>query len=224
MPGHCPLVATTICIAIALAACTPGAQRAADRSGDTAPAHARGSRPTQPEPRDVVAFWTAAGPTMWFVKDPAFDTRFRETFADLYGSAISGALGSWEATPEGMLALLILLDQYPRNSFRDTPRMYGSDELARAVAERGVASGRDRVVPVALRLFVYLPFAHSERLSDQDRSVELARTIGDDNLRHAEHHRDIILRFGRFPHRNPILGRPMRPEEQKYLDEGGYRG
>lgn len=172
----------------------------------------------------VVQFWEEAGPSRWFAKDEAFDRQFRERFKEEYAQAASGMFGDWEQTPTGALALILLLDQYPRNSFRGSPKMYATDVAARAAADRALAAGHDRQIEPALRRFVYLPFGHSELLADQERSVALAKTVGEDDGRHAEHHRDIIRRFGRFPHRNPILGRAMRPEEQKYLDEGGYKG
>ncbi len=172
----------------------------------------------------VVAFWREAGPGMWFAKDDAFDRRFRERFAHLYEAAARGKLSHWLATSDGALGLLILLDQYPRNSFRGTPRMYATDTLARAVAAAALAAGHDRAASAEMQLFFYLPFAHSEDMADQDRSVALVRRLGEPNVSHANRHRDIIRRFGRFPHRNPILGRAMRPEEQEYLDNGGYAG
>ena len=172
----------------------------------------------------VLAFWREAGPSMWFAKDPAFDKRFRERFADFHAKAAQGELRDWLAAPESALALVLLLDQYPRNSFRGTARMYATDAAARAAASAAIAKGHDRAVEPALQMFFYLPFAHSEDLADQDRAVELCRRLGEPHLSHAVHHRDIIRRFGRFPHRNPILGRAMRPEEQRYLDEGGYKG
>jgi uncharacterized protein (DUF924 family) len=173
---------------------------------------------------DVVAFWREAGPSMWFAKDDAFDRRFRERFILLHEAAARGELKSWESTSDGVLALLILLDQFPRNSFRNTPRMYATDAIAREVADRAILAGLDKAVPAELRTFVYIPFGHSESLADQERSVALARSVSESDLAHAQHHHDIVARFGRFPHRNPILGRKMRPEEQEYLDNGGYKG
>jgi uncharacterized protein (DUF924 family) len=172
----------------------------------------------------VVEFWREAGPSMWFAKDPAFDRRFRERFALLYEAAARDELRDWLKTPKGALALVLLLDQYPRNSFRGTPRMYATDTLAREVTGQAIEAGHDRTVSNDLAKFFYLPYAHSENLTDQDRGVALVRRLGEPDLAHAEHHRDIIRRFGRFPHRNPILGRAMKPEEQRYLDEGGYKG
>ena len=172
----------------------------------------------------VVAFWRKAGAGLWFAKDDAFDRRFREHFLSLYEAAARGELGGWLATAEGALGLVVLLDQFPRNAFRGTPRMYAADALAREVATAAIDAGHDRAVPMELQLFFYLPFGHSENLNDQERSVALAQRLGQPNVSHAERHRDIIQRFGRFPHRNPILGRTMRPEEQHFLDEGGYAG
>jgi uncharacterized protein (DUF924 family) len=176
------------------------------------------------EAPEVVAFWREAGPGMWFAKDDAFDRRFRQRFAHLYRAAANGELSDWLSTSDGALALLILLDQYPRNSFRGTPRMYATDALARAMAAAAINAGHDRAAPAEMQLFFYLPFAHSEDLADQDQSVSLVQRLGEPNVSHANRHRDIIRRFGRFPHRNPILGRTMRPEEQEYLDDGGYAG
>lgn len=172
----------------------------------------------------VVDFWREAGPGMWFAKDDAFDRRFRERFLHLYDAAARGELNGWLATSDGALGLLILLDQYPRNSFRGTPRMYATDALAREMATAAIEAGHDRAAPAEMQLFFYLPFAHSEDLADQERSVALAQRLGQPSLSHAEGHRDIIRRFGRFPHRNPILGRPMRPEERTFLDDGGFAG
>ena len=172
----------------------------------------------------VVAFWRDAGPGMWFAKDPAFDARFRDRFRVLHEAVARGEHRDWAATPEGALALVLLVDQYPRNSFRGTARMYATDALARELTTAAIAAGHDRRVEPALQTFFYLPYAHSEDLADQDRAVELVKRLGEPHLSHAIHHRDIIKRFGRFPHRNPILGRAMMPDEQQYLDEGGYRG
>ena len=119
---------------------------------------------------------------------------------------------------------MILLDQFPRNAFRGTPRMYATDPLARMLANDAIRRGHDREIEPALRVFMYLPFGHSENLADQERSVELVRHLGQPNLSHAEGHRDIVRRFGRFPHRNKILSRETRPEEQRFLDEGGFAG
>lgn len=176
------------------------------------------------EARAVIEFWREAGPGMWFAKDAEFDRKFRERFLALHEAAARGELDEWAQTAEGAMALVVLLDQYPRNSFRGTPRIYATDNAARSIADAAIAAGHDQAMEPALRLFFYLPFAHSEDLGDQDRSVALSEPLGEPSATHARRHRDIIRRFGRFPHRNPILGRAMREEEQRYLDEGGFRG
>jgi uncharacterized protein (DUF924 family) len=179
---------------------------------------------TSAEALAVVAFWIEAGPGLWFAKDEKFDTRFRERFLREHEAAARGELQHWQSTPDGALALVILLDQFPRNAFRGTRRMYDTDALARQAASTAFAAGYDREIAVELRKFFVLPFAHSENLADQERSVALARRISTDDLAHAEHHRDIVRRFGRFPHRNVILNRESTPEEKEYLANGGYKG
>ena len=173
---------------------------------------------------DVVAFWREAGPDRWFVKDNAFDQRFRTHGLALHEAAVRGALSSWTATAEGALALVLLLDQFPRNCFRGTARMFATDVLARSVASAAIDAGHDQAVEPELRLFFYLPFEHAENLDDQDRAVALITPLGERNLTFAEEHRAIIRRFGRFPHRNAVLGRKTTPEEQRFLDEGGFAG
>ncbi|MBZ9811153.1 MULTISPECIES: DUF924 family protein [unclassified Mesorhizobium] len=173
---------------------------------------------------EVIDFWWLVGPTMWFAKDAAFDRVFRERFLPLHEAAARGDCDDWAATPYGALALLVLLDQFPRNAFRGTPRMYATDKKARRIAAEAVDAGFQHEVHPSWRLFFALPFAHSENLADQDRSVALSREIGPADTIRAEHHRDIVRGFGRFPHRNAILGRQMRPEEQRFLDDGGFAG
>ncbi|WP_374444412.1 DUF924 family protein [Stella sp.] len=180
--------------------------------------------PTPPEAVAVVAFWRDAGPARWFAKDPAFDRTFAARFAADHAVAAAGGHDGWTASPDGALALVLLLDQYPRNAFRGTPAMYATDPAARRIASAAVAAGHDRHVAPGLRLFFYLPFGHSEDPADQERSVALARGLGQPSLGHAEGHRDIVRRFGRFPHRNPILGRTTTPDERRFLDEGGFAG
>ena len=175
-------------------------------------------------PADVLAFWREAGPDRWFTADEAFDAEIREKFLPTYAAAAAGHLADWEATPEGALALVIVLDQFPRNMFRGLAQCYASDPLARAAANRALKRGYDLDVPEKERGFLFLPFMHSEDLADQNRCVELYRAAGDENLSYAERHRDIIRRFGRFPHRNALLGRETTPEEQAYLDGGGFKG
>src|SRR5262249_15330484 len=157
-------------------------------------------------PQDVLAFWREAGPDKWFEKDPAFDAAIAERFSRLWQDAAGGKLAQWEATPEGALALTIVLDQFSRNLFRGDARTYDADAIARAVAERALARGFDQQVASLERRFFYLPFMHSENLPDQERCVDLSRAYGDDEFtKYAEQHADIVRRFGRFPHRNAAL-------------------
>lgn len=173
----------------------------------------------------IVGFWREAGPRRWFAKEPEFDRAFRERFLDQYEAARGGELMDWTDSPAGTLGLLLLLDQFPRNAFRGMPRMYATDDLALGLARAAIDARHDLGLAwPELQLFFYLPFAHSEDLHDQERSVALTRRLGEEELRHAEGHRDIIRRFGRFPHRNPILGRITTEEEQRFLDEGGFAG
>jgi uncharacterized protein (DUF924 family) len=217
---HKPFAVAAIALiaTFASAQTPPGTRYKMDTAVETTSAR------TSPEARDVLKFWRKAGPSMWFAKDDDFDRRFRERFLSAHEAAARGELEHWQGTSEGALALVILLDQFPRNAFRGTARMYDTDALARRAAASSLASGHDQRVPLELRKFFLLPFAHSEDLADQERAVALARRIGQEDLKHAEHHRDIVRRFGRFPHRNQILGRESTPEERRYLANGGYQG
>lgn len=175
---------------------------------------------------EVVSFWREAGPEAWFKKDDAFDAAIRERFLPTYEAAADGKLSSWESHAEGALALLILLDQFPRNMFRGEARMFETDPMARAIAAGALVRGFDAETPHNMRSFFYLPFEHSESLKDQERSIALFKATGDaDLLKWAEVHADIVRRFGRFPHRNAVLGRATTPEEQAFLDdEASFKG
>jgi uncharacterized protein (DUF924 family) len=175
--------------------------------------------------KQIVSFWAKAGEKRWFKKDPAFDQKIHEEFLVTHQAAAMEKLGAWEAEPEGALALLLLLDQFPRNMFRGTARAFANDSQARAIATRAIKQGFDKKVPRALRGFFYLPFEHSEELADQEKSLKLFRAMKDKNLTHwAKVHHDIIKQFGRFPHRNEILGRRSTPEETAFLEKGGFGG
>ena len=179
----------------------------------------------EPSPAEVVAFWRDAGPKRWFNKDAAFDDDIRRRFLGLHEDAAAGRLSRWETTAEGALALLILLDQFPRNMFRGQARAFATDPLARAIAAGALVRGFDAQAPDGMRGFFYLPFEHSENLADQERAVAFYKASGDaDGLKWAELHADIIRRFGRFPHRNKALGRATTPDEQAFLDAGGFAG
>lgn len=177
------------------------------------------------KPADIVAFWREAGRDKWFNKSDAFDAEIRQRFLATHEAAAAGRLVEWENTAEGALALMLLLDQFPRNLFRGDARTYAADPLAREIADRAIAKGFDKAVDPTLRNFFYLPFMHSEALADQERCVALYRAAGDtENLKWAEHHADIVRKYGRFPHRNALLGRKTTPEEQAFLDAGGFTG
>ena len=176
-------------------------------------------------PADILSFWRDAGSDRWYRRDDAFDTEVRRRYLELWRKAAAGGLSSWEATDDGALALTIVLDQFPRNMFRDDPLTYSSDKLAREVASRAIDHGVDTRIEPALLEFLYMPFMHSEHMPDQMRCIELFRAAENSgNLVYAERHADIIRRFGRFPHSNRILGRPTTPEEQAFLDAGGFSG
>lgn len=177
------------------------------------------------KPADILAFWREAGYDRWYKKDGAFDDEVRRRFLGLWQEAAAGKLSSWEASDDGALALVIVLDQFPRNMFRGDVRTYASDALACEVAGRAIGRGADARIDPLLLEFLYMPFMHSEHLPDQLRCVELFRKSGNaNNLKYAEDHADIVRRFGRFPHRNPVLGRATTPEEQAFLDGGGFGG
>jgi uncharacterized protein (DUF924 family) len=175
-------------------------------------------------PQEILKFWRDAGPARWFRPDDTFDATFRDRFLAAHEAAASGELAAWEGNAEGALALVLLLDQFPRNAFRGTPRVYATDAQARAAADAAIRAGFDRQVESDLRPFFYLPFMHSEHIQDLDRCVSLNEAIGGEALRYAQHHREIVRRFGRFPHRNAVLGRPASPEEERFLVEGGFAG
>jgi uncharacterized protein (DUF924 family) len=173
---------------------------------------------------EIVRFWRDAGPKAWFVKNEAFDGRCRGFEAEHHAAA-RRELSHWELDAEGALALLILLDQFPRNLFRNSAHAFATDALAQGVTLRAIEKGFDAATDSALRVFFYMPLEHAEDLALQERAVVLVEALGDaEFLRYARLHRDVIARFGRFPHRNPVLGRKSTPEELAYLAEGGFAG
>ena len=173
-------------------------------------------------PVAVTSFWRDAGMAKWFGGGDAFDAECRDRFLDAHHAAARREHAHWMDDAEGALALLILLDQIPRNVFRGSGHAFASDGLARQYASPALAAGFDAASEPELRMFFYLPFEHSEDMADQDRAVELFAALGNDNLLgYANAHRDVIARFGRFPHRNAALGRSNTPDEQAWLDAGG---
>ena len=173
----------------------------------------------------VVAFWREAGMEKWFGRDDAFDAEFDRRFHAVHLAAARREHEAWMESADGALALLILLDQFPRNCFRSNAHSYATDGLALHYARRAIALGFDLQVDSAQRMFFYLPFEHSEAMADQDHALALFEGIGDAALtKYAVLHRDLIVRFGRFPHRNEALGRQSTQQEIDYLASGGFSG
>ncbi|MBY0339509.1 MAG: DUF924 domain-containing protein [Acetobacteraceae bacterium] len=183
---------------------------------------------------DILAFWFQGDPDAfrkaWFVRDDAFDAEIRARFGALAAPARDGAFDGWAATPDGALALLILLDQFSRNLFRGTPEAFAGDSKARDVARQVVLADRmDLALRPTQRIFLYLPFEHSESLADQELSVTLFEGLRDEpvhaapqgTIDYAWRHWRVIRRFGRFPHRNAALGRASTPAEVAYLAQPG---
>lgn len=176
------------------------------------------------EPGDIIAFWRNAGPDRWFKKDSGFDAEIRHRFLSAHEDAATGRLPHWQSSTDGALALLLLLDQFPRNLFRDNARAFATDPLARDIADRAIAQGFEANAG-EMQQFFYLPFMHSESLADQQRAMLLYEAAGDaGGLKWAKIHASIIRRFGRFPHRNKVLGRATTGAEQVFLDRGGFSG
>jgi uncharacterized protein (DUF924 family) len=185
--------------------------------------------PDDPEIERVLAFWLdEVGLKGWYAVDEAIDRRCADEFGGLIAEALAGRLSGWQASPRGTLALLILLDQFPRNVFRGTAEAYRADARARAVAKGAIERGQDLRVPEPGRQFFYLPLMHSESLADQDLCICMVQMrlteTGADNLHHAVLHRDVIRRFGRFPSRNRALGRADTQAERAYREARGYMG
>lgn len=174
-------------------------------------------------PKAINSFWLEeVGEQGWYARSDALDQSIRDRFLPAWSRAADLA-PAWADTPEGALAGLILTDQFPRNMFRDDPRAFDTDPLARALARAAVDNGFHLQIPEPARQFFYLPFEHSEDLADQDHAVALFRQhMPGENLHHAQLHRDTIARFGRFPWRNAALGRAPTPAESRVMQAGGY--
>lgn len=181
-----------------------------------------------PAAADIVAFWRDAGAAKWFSKNAGFDAEIAERFEAVHHAAARGEIAHWAESWEGALALLLLLDQFPRNIWRGSAHAFATDPLARAIANAALAARHDAAAPADLRLFFYLPFEHSEALEDQEQCIALCRALDAESetdwTNWAVMHRDIIARFTRFPHRNTCLGRVSTAEEQAFLDAGGFAG
>jgi len=189
-------------------------------------------------PRDVLDFWFGAPGSAtdgrprreWFVKDAAFDATIRERFGATIDAAVAGGLRDWgDSGPQGVLARLLVLDQFTRNAWRGQPASFAGDALALAAARQLVDSGADRILTPLQRSFAYMPFEHAEDAAMQERAVALFAALAaqhagfDETLDYAHRHRDVIVRFGRFPHRNAILGRVSTPAETAFLQQPGSR-
>ncbi|WP_417687597.1 DUF924 family protein [Roseibium sp.] len=174
-------------------------------------------------PFEVLDFWWSAGPKKWFARDEAFDAQIRQRFAETVDAAKAGSLSDWRDTPHGCLALIILLDQFTRNIFRNSPLAFEADGAAVDLATHALEYGFDKAYPTDARAFFYLPFEHAEDMDAQGRAVDLFRQLGNQDYYHyALIHMDVIRRFGRFPHRNEVLGRQTTAEEKAFLDDGGF--
>ena len=178
-------------------------------------------------PETILDFWlNEVGPDGWYAIDPDVDARITERFMDLWVSAKRGEMDEWGLRPKEALALLIVLDQFPRNMFRDSGAAFSTDPKALCAAKKAISLGHDLQAKEPERQFFYMPLMHSESLVDQDRCVRLILTrmpmTGEANLRHARAHREVIRQFGRFPYRNDALGRRSTHAESDYLRQGGY--
>ena len=178
---------------------------------------------TEATPESVLDFWfKETPPRQWFQKNPDFDRQIQRCFAPAVAAAAAGELDVWLESPRGSLAVVILLDQFSRNIYRDDPRAFAGDEKARAITKSLVDKGTDKQLEAMERTFLYMPLMHSEDAADQELSVELFEAHSNpDSADFARRHRDIIVRYGRFPHRNKVLGRPSTPAEAEFLKQPG---
>ena len=171
-------------------------------------------------PKDILDFWYAEEMrSKWFASTPQLDALIKERFEPVWEAAMRGELDDWLSHPDGCLALAIILDQLPLNMFRGTAQSFASEAKSRDAARHAIEQGYDKEIDPSRLAFLYMPFMHSESLADQDLSVTLFTAAGlENNLRYARHHRELVRRFGRFPHRNAILGRASTPQELDYLN------
>lgn len=176
-------------------------------------------------PHDVTSFWFQSGEQRWFTKDAVFDGQLKVRFGKAWEDARLGAFDQWGETPEGALGLVLLLDQVPRNIHRGSPLAFATDARALRLAKRSVGRGFLGKLTAPQAMWLLMPFEHAENIDDQWRCVSLFQTLGLNDMVHwAKVHLDIIAKFGRFPHRNPVLGRRSTPEELAFLKAGGFAG
>ncbi|MGI9353459.1 MAG: DUF924 family protein [Rhizobiaceae bacterium] len=177
------------------------------------------------KPNDILDYWASLGNEGWWVKNLKVDQEIHERFGKLHTEACNGKLDLWRASADGALALIIVLDQFSRNMFRGNARSFTQDNQALEIAKSAIDAGLDAEVREDLKVFFYLPFEHAETIFEQEKSVLYQYSIGNlESIKAALEHREIIQRFGRFPHRNPALGRHTTPAEQAFLDDGGFKG
>lgn len=175
--------------------------------------------------QEILDFWREIGPKGWWKKDDAIDKRIVDEFGNLHVRAVAGELSDWENNADDCLALVLILDQFSRNMFRGDPATFAADAQGLAAAKAAITKGYDKEADENLATFFYLPLMHSEELEDQEECVRIFGTFDKpENLKAAVEHRDIIKQFGRFPHRNEVLGRETTPQEQAFLDGGGFKG
>lgn len=176
-------------------------------------------------PEQVTSYWMQAGESRWFTKDAAFDGALAVRFGEAWRQALAGAYGAWAETPAGALGLVILLDQIPRNIHRGSPLAFATDARALNLAKNAIAKGYLSALPAPQAKWLLMPLEHSEQIDDQERCIALFGSLGLHEMVHwAKVHSDIILRFGRFPHRNKVLGRSSTTEELTFLASGGFAG
>jgi len=178
------------------------------------------------QPSDILNFWASIGSEGWWMKNDDVDNEIKQRFGETHTQATSGKLDHWAKTPDGALALIIVLDQFSRNMFRGSAKAFAQDEKALEIAKTAIEQGLDKQARTDLMVFFYLPYEHSENIAEQEISVQLQHSIREDeeSLKAALEHREIIQRFGRFPHRNTVLGRHTTPAERAYLEGGGFKG
>ncbi len=174
---------------------------------------------------EILEFWESIGPKGWYAVSDEVDDKIRKNYLDMWEQARAGAFREWMVEPRSALALIILLDQFPRNMFRGDGRSFATDQIAVCLSKRAIAQGHDKKINGSMRQFFFLPLRHSESVVDQDTSVRasLSRLQSEEDLKHARAHREIIREFGRFPARNEALGRKSTDAEKTYLAAGGYR-
>ena len=176
-------------------------------------------------PQQIIDYWKSIGPKGWFTRDDKIDAEIADKFGTTYEAAIAGELETWRAEPRAALALVLLLDQFSRNLFREDGRAFAHDGYATEIARQALSGGFDAKVDPELNHFFYMPFMHSESILDQRRCIALFHAAGSqESLKFAHIHHDVIVRFGRFPHRNPMVDRHTTHAEQAFLDAGGFGG